>query len=299
MLPCFFTFIFFVLGTIIGSFLNVVIDRADTQESPLKGGSYCPYCRKGLAWWELIPILSFIFLKGRCSSCKHKLSWQYPLVETITGLLFAFVALRFFRFPFFGLYLFQNLNFENILILLNFLFWFYWVAVLIAVSVYDLKRYLILNEVLVPAIIISFSWRIILGFLIGKYSFDFLPYFTHFLGNQSFLFGYYHYFPSLFIGIIFFSGIISLLAWATKEKAMGWGDALLAFFIGVILGWPESLIALIVAFLTGGGVALILLILKKKTMKGYVPFAPFLSLGALTVMLFGDIILEKYLLLLF
>ncbi|MDD5760661.1 MAG: prepilin peptidase [Candidatus Pacebacteria bacterium] len=284
-----------MLGTIIGSFLNVVIDRADTKESPFKGVSYCPYCRKRLVWWELVPILSFIFLKGKCSSCRHKLSWQYPIVETITGLLFAFVALRFSRFSFAGPSLYLNINFENILILLNFLFLLYWVAVLIVISVYDLKRYLILNEVLIPAIIISFAWRIILGFLIEKQSFYFLPYFTHFLGSQSFLFGYYSYFSSLFIGIIFFSGIISLLAWATKEKAMGWGDALLAFFIGVILGWPESLIALIIAFLIGGGVALILLILKKKTMKGYIPFAPFLSFGALTVILFGDIIIENYL----
>jgi len=81
-------FLAFTFGTIIGSFLNVVIDRAEIEESPLKGGSYCPYCHKPLVWWELIPILSFIFLKGRCSSCKHKLSWQYPLVEAITGLFF-------------------------------------------------------------------------------------------------------------------------------------------------------------------------------------------------------------------
>jgi len=292
-------FLAFTFGTIIGSFLNVVIDRAEIKESPLKGGSYCPYCRKPLVWWELIPILSFIFLKGKCSSCKHKLSWQYPLVEAITGLFFTFVVLRFFRFSFASLYMFQNINFENILIILNFLFWFYWVAVLIIISVYDLKKYLILNEVLIPAITISFIWRLILGFLISKNSFYFLPYFSRFLGDKNFVFGYYSYFPSLFLGILFFCGVISLLAWTTKEKAMGWGDAILAFFLGIILGWPESLIALIIAFLIGGGVALILLALKKKKMKGYVPFAPFLSFGALTVMLFGDIIIEKYLALLF
>ena len=288
-------FLAFIFGTIIGSFLNVVIDRADIKESSLKGRSYCPYCYKTLVWWELIPVLSFIFLKGRCSSCRHKLSWQYPLVEIITGLLFVFTVLRFSRFSFTGSYLLWNINFENILILLNFLFWFYWLAVLIVVSVYDFKNYLILNEVLIPAIIISFVWKIILGFLIQKNSFYFLPYFTRFLGDQNFLFGSYSYFSSLFIGIIFSCGIISFLAWITKERAMGWGDALLAFFLGTILGWPESLIALIIAFLIGGGVALILLILKKKTMKGYVPFAPFLSLGAVTVMLFGDIMIEKYL----
>lgn len=293
-----FSFLFplvFLFGTIIGSFLNVVIDRADTKESPLKGGSYCPYCQKPLKWWELIPILSFLFLKGKCSSCKHKLSWQYPLVEIITGLLFVFIAMRFLRFSFVSPYLWQNINLENILIILNFLFWFYWVSVLIVISVYDFKKYLILNDVLIPAIIITFIWRILLGFLIQKNSLNILPYFFRYLGDKSFLFGYHSYFSSLFLGIAFFCGLISLLAWLTKEKAMGWGDAVLAFFLGSILGWPESLIALIIGFLIGGGVSLILIAFKKKTMKSYLPFAPFLSFGALTVLFFGDIIIKMYL----
>ncbi|MDD3488158.1 MAG: prepilin peptidase [Candidatus Pacebacteria bacterium] len=288
---------FFLLGAIIGSFLNVVIDRADLNESPLKGGSYCPHCQKSLAWWELIPILSFFFLKGKCSSCEHKLSWQYPLVEIITGLLFMLTAMRFLRFAFFSPYLLQHISLENILIISNCLFWLFWVSVLVIISVYDFKKYLILSEVLIPSIVITLFWRILIGFLIQKNSFYFLPYFFRLLGNKSFIFGYYSYFIALFTGIVFFCGIISLLAWVTKEKAMGWGDAILAFFLGSILGWPESLIALIIAFLIGGGISLILIIFKKKTMKSFVPFAPFLSIGALTTMLFGDIIIEMYLLL--
>ena len=285
----------FLFGTIIGSFLNVIIDRADTKESPLKGGSYCPHCQKSLKWWELIPIFSFLFLKGKCSSCKHKLSWQYPLVETITGLLFMFIVMRFLRFSFINPYLWQNINLENILIILNFLFWFYWISVLIVISVYDFKKYLILNDVLIPGIVITFTWRILLGFLIQKNSLNILPYFFRYLGDKSFLFGYHSYFSSLFLGIAFFCGLISLLAWLTQEKAMGWGDAILAFFLGSILGWPESLIALIIGFLIGGFVSVILIAFKKKTMKSYLPFAPFLSFGALTVLFFGDIIIKMYL----
>lgn len=292
-------FLVFIFGTIIGSFLNVVIDRADMKESPVKGHSFCPHCHKTLTWWELIPILSFFLLGCKCSSCKHKLSWQYPLVETGTGLFFVFLVLRFFRFQFASFYLLQNISFENLLIFLIFFFWLYWIAVLIIISVYDFKKYLILNEVLIPAIILSFVWKIALGFLVQKQSFYFLSYFVRFLGDKNFIFGYYSYFTSLFLGIIFSCGIISLLAWATKEKAMGWGDAILALFLGIILGWPEALMALIIAFLSGGGIALILLIFSKKTMRSYVPFAPFLSFGAMTVMCFGDIIVEKYLTLLF
>ena len=76
---------------------------------------------------------------------------------------------------------------------------------------------------------------------------------------------------------------------------MGWGDAILAIFIGLILGWPGAMIALIIAFLSGGFSSLILMLLKKKTLKSYLPFAPFLSLGVVTVMLFGDIIIKGYL----
>jgi len=290
----------FVFGTIIGSFLNVVIDRADIKESPLKGNSFCPHCHKTLSWWELIPILSFFLLRGKCFSCKHKLSWQYPLVESGTGLFFALLFWRLLRFPFINLsLLLQNITLENLLIFFIFFFWLYWLVVLIVISVYDFKKYLIFNEVLIPAIVLSFFWKIVLGFLVQKQSFYFLPYLNNFLGDKSFIFGYYSYFFSWFLGIIFAFGIISFLAWITKEKAMGWGDAILALFLGIILGWPEILVALIIAFLTGGAVALVLLFFKKKTMKSYLPFAPFLSFGAVTVMLFGDIIVEKYLSLLF
>lgn len=292
-------FLVFIFGTIIGSFLNVVIDRADMKESPAKGHSFCPYCYKTLVWWELIPVLSFFLLKGKCFSCKHKLSWQYPLVESGTGLFFVFLFWRFFRFPFVNFPLLQNITFETLFIYLIFFIWLYWIAVLIVVSIYDLKKYLILNDVLVPAIFFSFFWKIILGFLIQRHFFYFIPYLTNFLGDKNYIFGYYSYFISMFFGIIFAAGIISFLVWITKEKAIGWGDAILALFLGIILGWPDVLIALIIAFLSGGSVALVLLLLKNKTMKSYLPFAPFLSFGALTVMFFGDIIVEKYLALLF
>jgi len=269
------------------------------KESPVKGHSFCPYCHKTLSWWELIPILSFFLLKGKCFSCKHKLSWQYPLVEAGTGISFALLFLRFFRFPFINFTLLQNITFESLLIFLIFFIWLYWVAVLIIISVYDFKKYLILNEVLIPAIIFSFFWKIILGFLIQKEFFYFIPYLTRFLGEKGFIFGYYSYYISMFFGIIFACGVISFLAWVTKEKAMGWGDAILALFLGIILGWPEVLVALAIAFLSGGSIALVILLFKKKTMKSYLPFAPFLSFGGLTVMFFGDIIIERYLALLF
>ena len=82
------TFIFFIFGLIIGSFLNVVILRFNTERS-FGGRSGCMSCRKKLFWYELVPLFSFLGLKGRCKNCKTKISWQYPLVEFITGLIFS------------------------------------------------------------------------------------------------------------------------------------------------------------------------------------------------------------------
>ncbi len=287
--------LFFVFGTIVGSFLNVLIDRIDTKESPFRGRSFCPYCQKTLSWWEMVPIVNFFYLKGKCFTCHHKLPLQYPLVEFLTGLSFALISWRFFHFPLINFYVMFSLNLESVLLWINFIFWLYWVFVLLAISVYDLKKYLILNEVLFPAIIISFIWRIVLGIFLQFKDFTFLAQTTNFLGPQTYIFGHYSYFASLFLGGVVGGGLIAAFAYLTKERAMGWGDAILAFFIGLILGWPDILIALILSFLSGGLISLILIILKRKTFKSYIPFAPFLSLGALLVMLFGDIIIKGYL----
>ena len=80
--------LFFVLGMVIGSFLNVVVYRTIYGESPMKGRSRCPYCKKEISWKHNIPLLSFLFLKGSCAYCGKKISWQYPVVEVLTGMLF-------------------------------------------------------------------------------------------------------------------------------------------------------------------------------------------------------------------
>ena len=80
--------IIFVFGAVVGSFLNVVILRLNTGQSVVSGRSKCFNCAKKLKWHELLPIASFVFLRGKCSACKAKISWQYPAVETITGIIF-------------------------------------------------------------------------------------------------------------------------------------------------------------------------------------------------------------------
>ncbi len=291
----FLVIISFIFGTIIGSFLNVVVDRADTKESPFKGRSLCPYCHKTLAWWEMVPVLNYFYLRGRCSSCHHKLPIQYPLVEFITGLFFALACWRFFRFPLINSHIFLSFTLEHFFLIGSLLFWFYGIFVLVAISLYDLKKYLIFSEVLFPAIIISLFWKILVGILINAKHFTVLSQTNLLLGSHSYLFGEYPYFLSLFLGIILGGGLIAALAYFTHEKAMGWGDVFVALLMGIILGWPETLMALIIAFLSGGFVSLLLMALRKKTMKSYLPFAPFLAFGTLAILLFGDIIIKGYL----
>src|SRR3989344_4594705 len=135
----------FIFGLCTGSFLNCVICRLEQKKS-LNGRSFCPYCKPTLRWLDLIPVFSFLFLKGKCRYCRKKISVQYPLVEVATGLIFLLI----FNFQF-------SMNFQ----FFNFFFLFYVSSALIIIFVYDLKNYLIPDTVLFPAIVIAFLYRIL------------------------------------------------------------------------------------------------------------------------------------------
>lgn len=126
-------FLIFVLGLVIGSFLNSVISRLKTEESILSGASHCPHCKGKLAWRDLIPLASFFILKRRCRYCKKPISWQYPLVELATALAFVLIF-----------YKLQATTYHLV-------FQWTFVSFLIVIFVYDLKHYLILDKVVFPA----------------------------------------------------------------------------------------------------------------------------------------------------
>jgi leader peptidase (prepilin peptidase) / N-methyltransferase len=248
--------IFFILGLIIGSFINVVIVRLDVAESIL-GRSHCPHCKARIRWYDNIPLFSFTMLKTRCRDCGEKISWQYPLVEIATGVIFALV----------GGYFFDIANPQSWLETFHYLFIF---SLLLVVFVYDLK----FMEIPMIMIWIGTLWSV-LYFLLADWMF-----FNPALGILS---------SRLFSGIL--AGIIAflfffILSSVSKEKWMGMGDAYLAFLAGLIVGWPTILIVLMLAFATGAVVGMALIYLKKKTMKSQVPFAPFIVLGVfLTVII--------------
>lgn len=140
-----FNILIFIFGTIIGSFLNVVICRLKSNESIIKNRSHCVFCDKKLDWFELIPIISFIFQTGKCRKCKKKISWQYPIVEFFTGVVFLLI----FNFSAQGGQAIFNTCF---LLLIS--------CLLIVIFVYDLKYYLIPDIIVYPAIIVTFLYQL-------------------------------------------------------------------------------------------------------------------------------------------
>ncbi len=131
-----------LLGLCIGSFLNVLIFRWHENKSPLRGRSQCPDCHKTLRWFELIPVLSFLLQKGRCRHCQKQISWQYPLVEIATAILFVLV---FFQYSIFNIQYFINL---------------FIICVLVVIFVYDLRFGEIPHIFTWPIVAILLLWNL-------------------------------------------------------------------------------------------------------------------------------------------
>ena len=253
----FISFIVFILGLSAGSFLNCVIYRLEENKSFLKGRSFCPYCKHLLSWKDLIPVLSFIFLRRKCRYCGAKISFQYPLVELGTGLLFLLVFWRSgFRL---------DLTFGFLILISCFL---------IIVFVYDWKHYIIPDKIIYSLIGITFLYRFLgMKRLVGYSE----------LGIKNFIL-------SAFLAAGFFLTLVLI----SKGKWMGMGDVKLAFFMGLFLGFPLVLGALFFSFLIGALVGIGLILLKKKSFKAEIPFGPFLVLGVLIALFFAKEVINWY-----
>jgi len=254
------------IGLLIGSFLNVVIYRYNTGLSFAKGRSQCFVCGKALSWHELIPVFSFAVQKGRCSSCGTKISFQYPLVEAVTSLLFLAVAYRQISlYPIFSLY--ENGLTYSILLAI---YYFIIVSVLVVISVYDMR-----HKIIPDALVFTFIALTTLKLLLFTYLFG-LP-FT--LASTLNL-----------LAPLLLSLPLALLWFVSKGMWIGFGDAKLAWGIGALLGLPLGLSALMFSFWIGAAVSILFIIIQKFTpgsygitLKSEIPFAPFLILGTLIV----------------
>lgn len=247
--------VFFILGLIIGSFLNVVIFRFNTQRS-LDGRSGCMVCQRTLLWYELIPVISFFFLRGRCKDCKTRISLQYPIVELATGFMFAGVFLKF-----------QDVFYFNTLVFsISYAYYVTMFSILLVIAVYDLRHKIIPDT---------------LSLFFGVFAFIGLFFFSGFI--------FYPHIPSI---SELSSGFILALPFAilwfvSRGVWMGLGDAKLALGLGFLLGFSKIASGMVVAFWLGAVIGIILLLFSKKyKTKSEIPFAPFLVVGAFIAFLF-------------
>ncbi len=249
------TILFFILGLIIGSFLNVVIFRFNSGRS-FKGRSGCMTCQNQLSWYELFPVLSFLFLGGRCKNCKAKISIQYPLVELASGLIFALLFLKF-----------QDLFFVDTFVFsISYAYYVTMFSILLVIAVYDLRHKIIPDMLSLIFAIITF---------VGLFFFNDYGLYPHIPTVLEFLSGALLALPFAFIWLI------SRGAW------MGLGDAKLAVGLGWLIGYSRILSGAVMAFWSGAIIGLVLIIFSKKHgMKSEIPFAPFLVLGALIAFIF-------------
>ena len=253
-----FVFIF-LLGTIIGSFLNVVIYRFNTGKPIVNGRSICMTCNRTLRWYELIPVLSYVMQRGRCLRCKEVISYQYPIVESVTGLMFVLIATHFSPILFFS-----QSSYLFLVILFVFLF-----SLLIVISVYDFRHKIIPDKLV--------------------YLFSFISFLSIFVNQTGIGSIFIH--PSL--SAILSGPILALpfaLLWLiSRGKWMGLGDAKLMLGLGWMLGLYLGLSAMVLSFWIGTVVSLIVMLVlyKKINMKTEIPFAPFLIIGTFIIFLSG------------
>lgn len=250
----------FIIGTVMGSFYNVVIYRVPEKKSIVKHRSSCGSCGTVLKPVDLVPIFSYLFLRGKCRYCKQRISIQYPFVELITGLLFVLLYLKF------------SLSIE-------FLFSAYLVSILIIMFFIDLKHLIIPNGLVITALIGGLALFVVRFF-----------YTDSIIGNAP-------WYGSL-LGAVIPSGFLLLVAilgyFAYKGEAMGLGDVKILIPIGLFLGLELSVLALFLSMFVGGITGLILIITGIKDRKSQIPFGPFIVIGSLISILYGNEILAAW-----
>jgi prepilin signal peptidase PulO-like enzyme (type II secretory pathway) len=249
----------FIFGLLVGSFLNAVIHRLHTGQSILEKHSRCPHCHHKLSWADLIPLISFVWLKGHCRYCGKPISWQYPAVELATG--FAFVLIFFSAgggSALGGQFSLQAISYQLIFQLI-------FVCFLIVIFVYDLKHYLILDTVVLPAVAFALVFDALNKML----------------------------WPGL-LGAAILAGFFALLYLVSRGKWIGAGDVKLGLFLGLLVPYPQVLVLFFFAYFSGALVGVALLLLKAKKVQDRLPFGTFLTFAAFLAMLWGQDIINWY-----
>lgn len=246
------------IGLFVGSFLANVVYRLKKKEQFVNGRSKCPHCGHELSAMDLVPVFSWVALRGKCRYCKAKISGEYAQVEFLTGILF---ALSYFA-----------LSPSGQIEIAQFVVWLIILSGLIVLAVYDLKWYLLPDKILLPLIIPAIL-LICLSFIDS---------------------GSYKVVTGPLIAAVLFGGFFYLLAAVSGGKWMGGGDIKLSFLMGLILGIQKTSVAMLIAFNAAAVVGLYLLATKKLKRDHQIPFGPFLIAGTIVSYLYGQSIIDWY-----
>ncbi len=251
----------FILGSVIGSFLNVCIYRMPRKLSLVFPSSRCPDCGVPIKPYDNIPILSYLFLGGKCRVCKSGISFRYPLVELLNAAFYVMVLWRF------------GLGWDTV-------FYFIFCSAFIVITFIDVDFQIIPDRITLPGIP--------LGLLAGSFLLPdpFMRY--ELLGIKS-----------SFIGAAAGFGLYALIATAGyrifKKEAMGGGDIKMMAMVGGVLGWKGVILTTFLGSLTGSIIGILSLLVRGREKGSLIPFGPFLALGSLITLFYGQEILTWYL----
>ncbi|MBC7895418.1 MAG: prepilin peptidase [Cytophagaceae bacterium] len=274
----------FVVGACVGSFLNVCIARWPADLSVVKPRSRCPNCGLQIAWYDNLPIISWILLRARCRGCGLHISFQYPLVELVVGLLWAACVYQF------------GLGFTAVRIAI-------FITILLGIAITDFKHYLIPDGFTVSGLVFVVATALISGFRL-----DVSP----FAGPWDAI-----------VGACAGAGAVSIVGWlgevTLKKEAMGFGDVTLMAVVGGAVGPGRALLVLFMGAALGAAV-FVLIVLPVVKLRGapahavpapapaegdvageeegalpHVPFGVFLAPAAVVALLWGDVLISWYL----
>jgi len=267
-----------IFGAIIGSFLNVVIHRVPLEESIVFPNSRCPSCGAVIAFYDNIPILSYLALGAKCRGCKQHISIRYPAVELLTALLFVAVAWH-----------------DGMSVALPFDLVF--VSAMVALVFIDAEHMILPNVITYPGIVFAVVARLAIPFLTRTPHFDDLP---------SLINGPFEGMPiwvvslgGAVIGALIGGGSLWLMGWVWEKlrgiEAMGLGDVKMMFMVGAYLGWRLTILTIFIGVLSGSIIGVLLMARQReRNMQMLLPFGIFLGIGSVAALLFGAQLVAWY-----
>lgn len=269
----------FLLGAAIGSFLNVVIYRVPNEESIVFPGSACPKCGTAIRAYDNIPILSWLFLRGRCRACKDPISPRYPAVELLTALVFVLVYWEIGFVPFLPVA-------------------FVFVSAMIALIFIDAEHMILPNVITYPLLVMGFLVRVVFAIFLFNSVFPDVgtwPFLTYISGLPLWAI----WVVGGLAGAIIGGGSLWLVGEAWKRlrgvEAMGLGDVKMMAGVGALLGWRLTLLSIFLGAFSGALIGSVLLMRQKdRDFQMQIPFGIFLGLGSIVSLLFGEQMIDWY-----